>query len=134
MAAIVLFDGACDLCNGTVRFILRRDAPGRFRIASQQSIVGRELLDQHGLTTAQPQTVVVIDADQVLTRSDAVIHILRRLGGGWRFVAVLGRFVPRPLRDAGYNLIARHRHVFLRGPASCMIPSPEHAGRFLDRA
>ena len=131
MAAIVLFDGACDLCNGTVRFILRRDAPGRFQFASQQSAPGQALLEQHGFAAPVPESVVVIDGEHVFTRSSAIIHILRGLGPAWRLVAAIGRLVPRPLRDAAYDLIARHRHL-LGESNRCLIPAPEHRGRFLD--
>lgn len=131
MAAIVLFDGSCDLCNGTVQFILRHDEPGRFRFASQQSPAGRALLDRHGVAPL-PDTVVVIDGDRVLVRSDAVVHILRGLGGVWPAIAGLARLVPRRVRDGAYDLVARHRHRIPKGPAKCLIPSPEHAGRFLD--
>jgi predicted DCC family thiol-disulfide oxidoreductase YuxK len=133
VATIVLFDGVCDLCNGTVRFILRRDEQSRFLFASLQSTAGRALLDQHAAAASLPDSVVVIEDGAVLTRSDAAIHILRGLGGVWRLMAMLGRLVPRPVRDSGYDLIARHRHRFFRGPARCLNPRPERAGQSLDR-
>ncbi|MEO7795066.1 MAG: DCC1-like thiol-disulfide oxidoreductase family protein, partial [Thermoanaerobaculia bacterium] len=46
---IVLFDGVCNLCNGSVQFLLRRDHRRRFRFAALQSDAGRQLLRQCGL-------------------------------------------------------------------------------------
>ncbi|MCH6579770.1 MAG: DUF393 domain-containing protein [Nitrospinae bacterium] len=41
---ILLFDGVCNLCTGTVRFVIGRDARKRFRFASLQSPVADQLL------------------------------------------------------------------------------------------
>ena len=42
---IILFDGVCNLCLGSVKFIIKRDLNDVFRFASIQSSVGEELLN-----------------------------------------------------------------------------------------
>ena len=97
---IVVFDGVCALCNGWVRFLLRRDRRAGFRFAAMQDAVGRELLRAHGLDPDDPVSFLLVDGAAAWHDSAAVIEVLRRLGGGWRLAAGL-RIVPRRLRDAG---------------------------------
>lgn len=129
--AVVLFDGVCNLCNGSVQFILKRDPHGRFRFASLQSDAGRGLLHAHGLPADALESVVLVEDGRAWTRSDAALRIARGLSGGWRAAGVL-RVVPRPLRDAVYGLVARNRYRWFGKRESCMIPTPEWRARFLD--
>jgi predicted DCC family thiol-disulfide oxidoreductase YuxK len=132
METIVLFDGVCNLCNGTVQFIIRRDPQGRFRFASQQSEAGRELLRKHGLLEVGgvAQSIVVLEGERVYLESDAALRILYRLGGAWRLAHALW-IVPRPLRDWIYRLVARNRYRLFGRREQCMIPTPELRQRFL---
>ena len=70
--------------------------------------------------------------ETVLTKSTAALRVLRYLGGVWRALGVLGAIVPRFIRDAVYDLIARHRHRLIRGAPMCVIPEPVERARFLD--
>ena len=40
---VILFDGVCNLCNGAVNWIIRRDARDTFRFAPLQGEVGQAL-------------------------------------------------------------------------------------------
>jgi predicted DCC family thiol-disulfide oxidoreductase YuxK len=67
----------------------------------------------------------------LLMRSDAWVHILRRLGGGWKVIAALTVVIPRPLRDVFYDFIARIRYrVFGRRDDLCPILPPSLRARF----
>jgi predicted DCC family thiol-disulfide oxidoreductase YuxK len=68
---------------------------------------------------------------RVYTRSDAALRIARYLGGPWH-LARIGRLVPRAIRDALYDLIARHRHRLSAGGPQCLIPRAEVRARFLE--
>lgn len=133
MKTIVLFDGVCNLCHSTVQFIIRHDKAGRFQFASQQSEVAQRILQRYGLPTeaALADSVVVIEGGKVWLESDAALQILYRLGGVWRVLAVL-RFLPRPLRDWAYRLVAKNRYRLFGRRERCMVPTPELKGRFLD--
>ena len=128
----VFYDGHCGLCDHAVRFILERDPSGAaFRFAPLQ---GTTFLEK--VSPAQraqlPDSVVVQTPDgSLLIRSDAFLHIFRRLGGGWRILAAVLAIVPRGLRDAVYNFIARIRYrIFGRREDICPVMPPELRGRF----
>ncbi len=127
----VLFDGVCNLCNGTVQFLLRRDRGRRLRFAALQSATGRALLRQHGMATDTLETVVVIENGRARVRSDAAILLARRLPWPWPMLAIF-LVCPRPVRDALYAFVARHRYRWFGRRESCLLPSPEFADRFLD--
>jgi predicted DCC family thiol-disulfide oxidoreductase YuxK len=129
--AIVLFDGVCNLCNASVRFIAERDPHGRFRFAALQSDTGRRLLEEHGLDAGELSTVVVVADGRAYTRSDAALRVARGLGRGWPALGAL-RIVPRLVRDAAYGVVARNRYRWFGRKDECMIPTPEMRARFLE--
>ena len=129
--AIILFDGVCNLCSGAVKFVLKRDRKKWFRFAALQSETGRQLLEFHGLPRDSMETIVLIEGNACFTKSTAVLRIAQHLGGLWPLLAVF-RIVPRFVRDAVYDFVARHRYKWFGKKPSCMIPSPEEAARFLE--
>jgi predicted DCC family thiol-disulfide oxidoreductase YuxK len=134
---ILLYDGVCGLCNRLNQFVLRRDPAGIFRFASLQSALAIRILARHGADAADLDTVyVVVNPDQLdenlLARSNAVIFVLKQLGGFWRFMGFLLQFNPRFLRDRGYRVVARNRYRFFGRSETCFLPSPENRDRFLD--
>lgn len=128
---VILFDGVCNLCNASVQFILDRDPDARFRFASLQSEEGAALLRSHGGDPEALDSVVLIEDGRVFQHSDAALRIARHLSGAWPALAAL-RIVPRPLRDAGYRLVARNRYRWFGKEESCRLPTPETRARFLD--
>ena len=139
---IVLYDGVCGLCNRTVQFALKHDREGIFRFASLQSALAGRILARHNRDASDLDTVyVVLNCDPsrtgtvdetLLERSDAVLYILRRLGGFWGVAGSLLRLIPRPLRDWGYGIVARIRYRVFGKYETCPLPSAETRARFLD--
>lgn len=130
-APIVLFDGACNLCNGAVRFIIERDPRCLFRFASLQSPAGADLARHHGFPGDQLRTVALIDGGRIYTRSSAALRIARRLSGPWKLLTLFA-VVPRPLRDVVYDWIARNRYRWFGTAGTCRIPEPGLRDRFLE--
>ena len=126
----ILFDGVCNLCNGAVRFVAERDPHAVFRFASLQSEAGQALLRQHGLETEDFDSVVLVDGARVFTRSAAALAIAARLSGPWPALSAF-RVLPAFLRDAVYDLVARHRYRVFGRTEQCMVPTPEMRARFL---
>lgn len=130
-SAIVLFDGVCNFCNGTVNFIIRRDSENRFRFAALQSEAGQKLLRQYDLNQPGIDSVVLIENGGAFTHSSAALKIARRLGGFWQVFSIF-QIVPRPARDFFYRLLARNRYRLFGKKDVCMMPTPEIKARFLD--
>jgi predicted DCC family thiol-disulfide oxidoreductase YuxK len=129
---VVLFDGVCNLCHGAVRFIIARDPAARFRFASLQSPVGQALLRDHRLGPGLgPDSLVLVEGGRAYTRSAAVLRIARGLRWPWPAAGALA-LVPRPLRDAAYDLVARRRYRWFGRQAECPLPTPDLARRFID--
>ncbi len=128
---ILLFDGVCNLCNGAVQFILKRDREGVFRFASLQSPTGQALLQHAGMPVDRISTLVLVENHKVWVRSDAALRLARHLSGAW---PLLYGFIviPRPLRDVVYDWVARNRYRWFGKQESCMMPAPEWKGRFVD--
>jgi predicted DCC family thiol-disulfide oxidoreductase YuxK len=127
---IVLYDGVCNLCTGVVRFIIKRDPHAYFSFASLQSEMGKTLLDKYLGSTGKLGSVVLIADQKAYIRTDAVLMVLRHLSGGWRLFSVL-LFVPRPLRDLLYELVARTRYLFFGTRSTCLVSLPGWEDRFL---
>ena len=127
---IIFYDGSCALCHRSVRFVLRRDRAALFQFAPLDGHTFRERL---GNRKNLPDSFVLVTASgDVLTRSPAVLHLLRRLGGAWRALAALCGLAPRPVRDALYDGIARTRYrLFGREADICPLVPPELRSRFL---
>ncbi len=127
---IVLFDGVCNLCNGLVRFIIKRDRNGKFKFTSLQSEIGQQWLLRFGLTKNEFESFVLIEGDKYYLKSAAALKMLRGLDGIWKaFYAFM--LVPRPVRDFIYDLIAKSRYKIFGKRDVCMIPTPELKERFL---
>ena len=130
MSAIILFDGVCNFCNGSVNFIIERDARGDFKFAPLQSEIGEQLLKENGIDKAETDSVVLIEDGKAYTHSTAALRIARKLDGAWKWFYYL-IFVPRFIRDAFYKLFARFRYTLFGKKDECMIPTPEIRARFL---
>jgi predicted DCC family thiol-disulfide oxidoreductase YuxK len=129
--ATVLFDAVCNLCNGSVLFVIDRDPSRHFRFAALQSEAGARLLREHAHGGADLSSVVLVEDGRLYTRSTAALRIARRLAWPWRLLSAL-IVVPRPLRDAVYDLVARNRYRWFGRGEACRIPTPELRGRFLE--
>ena len=128
---LLLYDGVCALCNAAVTFVLKRDRSRSVRFAPLQGeTAARQLADRPEL--AGIDSMIWIDANgRALTRSAAALAIARHVGGAWAVPAALGRIVPRILRDALYDLVARTRYRVFGRYDACPVPPPEHRSRFL---
>ena len=128
---VILFDGVCNLCTGSVRFVIERDSRKQFRFASLQSPVAEKLLGPQRNEADRLESVVLVVGARIYRKSSAALLIARRLDGLWPLLSVL-LAIPRPLRDAVYDWIGRRRYRMFGKRAACWKPQPELADRFLD--
>ena len=128
---VLLFDGVCNLCNGAVAFVIRRDPRARLRFAPLQSPAADALLASLGVARDRlPDSFVLVEDGRVHVRSTAALRVARRLRFPWPLLAVF-LLVPRWLRDPVYDLVARNRYRWFGRREACMVPTAELRARFL---
>ena len=128
---VVLFDGVCNLCNGSVQFIIARDPSAHFRFAPLASAAARTLIEEAADGEPLPDSIVLIEGRRMYTRSAAALRIARRLRFPWPLL--YGWIImPRSWRDTIYDLIARNRYRWFGKATECRLPTPQLRARFLD--
>lgn len=127
---IILFDGVCNFCNGAINFILRQDKKGVFRFAPLQSEKGQQLLRQFDLPQTSFDSFILIDEGKVYKSSTAGLRLYNKLPWYWKWTQLFW-VVPRLVRDAVYDIIARNRYRWFGKKDQCMVPTPEIKSRFL---
>ncbi len=133
---LLLYDGVCALCNGLVRFVLKRDRARLFRFAPLQGETARELLRKWGRTPELLDTLYFVrDADTpgeaVLERSRAALLVFEEIGGVWKVLARLLGVLPSGVLDFLYDFVARRRYRWFGRYDACPLPPPEDRDRFL---
>ena len=127
---VVLFDGVCNLCSGSVRFLIEHDSGATLRFAPLQSDAAGDLLDAVGLHDYDFDTIVLVEGEEYYTKSDAALRIAHHLDRPWSLLWAF-RYVPRLLRDAVYDIVASSRYAVFGRKEQCMVPTPEVRDRFL---
>jgi predicted DCC family thiol-disulfide oxidoreductase YuxK len=126
---VIFFDGVCGLCNAWIDFVIARDSQGRFRFSPLQGTTARDWLQMTPETSLD--SVTLVDAAGIHRKSEAVWRILVQLGGAWRPLGWLLRLVPYPLRNWGYDFVARRRYRWFGKKETCRLPTPAERARFL---
>lgn len=127
---IVFFDGVCNLCNGLVKFIIKRDLKKVILFSPLQSPFGQATLRKMKMDPEEVNTVVYFSGDKLYLKSSAILQILRDMGGALKLLFGL-IVVPRFIRDFIYDLVARNRYKVFGKQESCMVPTPEVKERFI---
>jgi len=129
---ILFYDGHCGLCHRAVKFVLRHDRSGSaFRFAPLQGPTFQSRISPEQRATLPDSVVVLTASGTLLVRSGAFLHILRRLGGGWKILAAALGVIPRPVLDAAYNIVARIRYrIFGTRTDLCPVVGPALRARF----
>lgn len=130
MNGIILFDGVCNFCNGSVNFIIENDSQDYFKFSPLQSDIAQELLEKHNIDISKTDSVVLIENDKAYTHSTAALKIAKRLNGVY---PLLYGFViiPKFIRDFLYKTFAKYRYKLFGKKDICMMPTPEIREKFL---
>jgi len=127
---VILYDGLCVFCSRWVRFVATRDVEQRFRFTAIQSGYGTRLAQAFGIDPGDPDTNAVVHGGEVFFKSDAALTVLSHLPG-WRWTRALFR-VPKPLRNAVYNLVARNRYRIFGKFDACFVPEADMRARVVE--
>ena len=138
MHPVLLYDGVCGLCNRAVQFTLQHDRQDVFRFAALQSALAERVLARHVETASDLNSVYVVSGigeagERLLGRSEAVIYLLRTLGGRWRVLASVYGLLPRWVRDKLYDMVARNRYRVFGKYEVCPVPEVGAREKFLDQ-
>ena len=135
--AVMLYDGLCGFCDGTVQFIVARDRHRTLRFAPLQGEFAAEFFVRHpklrsvdSIILVQPATA--IDSEHISVRSDAIVLLAQYVGGVWTAFGAVMRIIPQVVRDAGYSAIAKIRYRIFGRRDACRIPTAEEKSRFID--
>jgi predicted DCC family thiol-disulfide oxidoreductase YuxK len=128
---VIYFDGVCNLCTGSVQFVLKRDKKKIFRFASLQGEGGRKMLKAHQLPAQNYKTFIVDEGGEIFTRSTAALRVFRHLGGAWPLLYAF-IIVPAFIRDAVYNFISNNRYSWFGKTDECWLPKAEWKNRFIE--
>lgn len=130
---VILFDGVCNLCNSSVQYVIRHDPKKIFRFASLQSPYAQKILADFHLPVNDFNSFVLFENNTVYTRSTAALKVAKRLSG-WIKILWVFLIVPKFIRDAVYNIIAKNRYKWFGKREACWVPTPELKSLFLDAA
>jgi len=113
---IVFFDGECQLCQSSLRWLNRVDGEDRLLFAPLQGETARQ-----NNINRKDDSMAVIEDGEVWRASEAVMRAFLRAGGpGLVFGGIL-LLTPEPIREWGYRLVARYRLRLMRNRA-CGLP------------
>jgi predicted DCC family thiol-disulfide oxidoreductase YuxK len=126
----LFFDGVCNLCNGTVDFVIKADKKRLFRFGSLQGVTAHQVVPEYA-DEAGLSTVVLVTVEGKFIRSTAICMVLKKLGGFWAFWGSLCMMFPKGFRDWLYMLIAKNRYNIWGHRDSCRLPTPEERELFL---
>ena len=119
---VILFDGLCNLCVGSVQFIIKRDKQKQFRFASLQSSFGKNVLVQFGLNENDPSSFILLEQGKIFTRSTAALKVCRQLSGAWKMMFAF-IIVPASIRNYFYSIIAHNRYTWFGKKEACWLPN-----------
>ena len=129
---VVLFDGVCNLCVGSVQFIIKHDKQKQFRFASLQSNFGKAILQKAGVSENNFNSFILFEEGEIFTRSTAALRVCKQLSGGWNLLYVL-IIIPAFIRNPIYSIIANNRYKLFGKKEACWLPDEELVSLFLDQ-
>ena len=129
---IILFDGVCNLCNGAIQFIIKRDKADRYRFAALQSELGKQLTSERHIDTEKIDSIILIEPGKAYyIKAAAALKIGKQFGGLWKGLGLL-EWIPPVISNGIYDIVARNRYRWFGRKEQCMIPTPELKQKFLD--
>ncbi|MEO6537891.1 MAG: thiol-disulfide oxidoreductase DCC family protein [Ferruginibacter sp.] len=127
---IILFDGICNLCNGAVQYVIKKDPSAKFKFSSLQSETGQKLLSDYQVETNNFNSFVLIQNGKVYFKSTAALKVARQLNGAMKLLYGF-IIVPAFIRDSIYNVISNNRYKWFGKKEECMLPGPALETRFV---
>ncbi len=128
---ILFYDGVCNLCHASVKFILRNEKSGRIKFAALQSAYAKSRLPEKIWNQPVAESLVLIEKGEIHEASNAALRVVPYLRFPWNMLRIF-RLLPTALADRLYFFIARNRYRWFGKKDECMIPDARMKERFLD--
>ncbi|GAB1858483.1 DUF393 domain-containing protein [Flavobacteriaceae bacterium MHTCC 0001] len=129
---LILFDGVCNLCNTSIQYVIKKDKHNRFIFAALQSKVGESVIKQFGIDTTAVDSILLYKSEKdIYSKSTAALMVASQLGLPTNILGIF-LIVPKFIRDWVYDFIAKNRYKWYGKKESCMVPTPELRGKFLE--
>jgi len=116
---VILFDGFCHLCDKSVNWVLQHDNKQFFRFCPLQYAV------KNPNSEINYDSVILLWNEKVYDKSEAVLLILKLMGGRFYILYSIGKCIPKYLRDVAYSFVAKHRYRWFGKYDTCKIPTPQ---------
>ena len=126
---VVFFDGVCNLCQHSVRYLLKHDKKKFLKFASLQGQYAKKTLNAEHLKNLE--SLLFYNKKTIYKKSDAVLELCKFLGG-WHKLFLVGYSLPPFLRNGLYSFIAQNRYRWFGKQDHCMIPTKDIQDRFLE--
>jgi len=129
-APVMVYDGACNLCHGWVRFALKRDHKDRLRFLAAQSPLGQEFLKRNRLPAQTFDSFYLVENAVILHKSVGFLSMVQYLHWPWPWLAILS-VMPARMLDGLYDLIAQNRYRWFGRRELCLVADQARTERFL---
>lgn len=128
---VILFDGVCNLCNGVVQYIIKRDHQDQFRFASLQSDWAKDYFKTSNKQLINMDSIYVIRDNKLYYKAKAVRIITLTLGFPYTVINIFGKILPIGFQNWIYDFIAKNRYKWFGKTNDCWLPSPLLKRKFL---
>ena len=128
---VILFDGVCNLCSGSVQFIIKHDPQQQFRFASLQSAFGQQVLEKYKLPLTAFGSFILLENGTIYTKSSGALRVVNKLNGAWPALNIF-MIVPPFIRNAVYDFVAKNRYQWFGKKEECWIPTPSLKDLFIE--
>ena len=129
---IILFDGVCNLCDSAVQMIIKHDAKDVFRFVALQSDLGQKIIQHLGIDAQKIDSIILYQPGfAYYYKSEAALEIAKNLGEIFYFASLFS-ILPTSFNNYIYDYIAKNRYKWYGKKETCLIPTKELQGKFLE--
>jgi predicted DCC family thiol-disulfide oxidoreductase YuxK len=130
---VILFDGVCNLCNGFVIKVIKKDPKDIFLFAALQSDAGKQIIEFLGIDTSKTDSIILFEPEtgNYFIKSAAALRVMKEFSGFWKLMQIF-TLLHDKFNDVFYDFVAINRYKWYGKKESCMIPTPELKAKFLD--
>lgn len=125
---IVFFDGVCNLCSGSVQWLLRHDKKQQFNFSSLQGEYASKIITDPELK--KTDSIILFSKGKFYSKSTAVLKIASKIGFPYMLLSGF-LIIPSFMRNLVYDFIARNRYNWYGKKEECWLPAEEYMARFI---